>query len=159
MNSDYFSKGVKHLKMKVAGLGAQREACGGALRVVGAGEDRHPDLRDAHELGRGAASNSSYKCPVFAVFSLGIAPNSQSHRVQRRWRTRGAGYSGRHLESTWGLSLESEDLGSDLVWLLSDDNDRVKGTFQTSVCLSVASLPGNPQRHTFSNVISISRLC
>lgn len=68
-------------------------------------------------------------------------------------------YCGRHLGSAWGLSLESKDLSSDLVWLLRDDNDRVKGTFQTSVGLSVTSLPGNPQRHTFNNVISISRLC
>lgn len=160
MNSEYFSKGVKHLKMRVAGPAAQREAYGAALGEAGAGEDRHPGQRDARKLGGGGSLDFQPQAPcVFAVFSLSIAPNSQSHRIQRRWRTRWADYSGRHLGSTWGLSLESKDLGSDLVWLLSDDKDRVKGTFQTSVCLSVASLPGNPQHHTFNNVISISRLC
>lgn len=90
MNSEYFSKGVKHLKMNVAGLGAQREACGEALG--GGGEDRHPGQRDAQELGTvGAASTSSYKHPIFAVFSLSIAPNSQSHRIQWTWRMITAG--------------------------------------------------------------------
>lgn len=71
--------------MNVAGLRAQREACGRALG--GGGEDRHPGQRDAQELGTvGAASTSSYNHPVFAIFSLLTAPNSQSHRIQRTWR-------------------------------------------------------------------------
>lgn len=53
MNSEYFSKGVKHLKMRVAGPAAQREAYGAALGEAGAGEDRHPGQRDARKLGGG----------------------------------------------------------------------------------------------------------
>lgn len=70
MNSEYFSKGVKHLKMRVAGPAAQREAYGAALGEAGAGEDRHPGQRDARKLGGGAASTSSHRRPVFLPFSL-----------------------------------------------------------------------------------------
>ena len=70
MNSEYFSKGVKHLKMRVAGPAAQTEAYGGALGVAGAGEDRHPGQRDARELGGGGSLDFQPQVPCVFPFSL-----------------------------------------------------------------------------------------
>lgn len=104
----------------------------------------------------GGSFNLKLQAPCFYHF---LSPHCSKLPVPQDSTDMEDDYCGRHLGSTWGLNLESKDLSSDLVWLLRDDNDRVKGTFQTSVCLSVTSLPGNPQCHTFNNVISISRLC
>lgn len=89
---------------------------GGALEWHGPGEDRHPGQRDAHELGVGQPRLPATGVPVFFPFFFSQhcsklpVPQDSAEMEDKR----GADYSRRHLGSTWGLSLESKDLGSDL---------------------------------------------